>query len=643
MKKRLLPILLIPLVFSSTSVRTYAEEPDQKIVELCTISINDFYTQEGDSPAIVYQEQSGNQYFKLAYKDRNYSSFYFDSMECINDDGVYKFEADIRYNADLETDNISIDIFGESGAKSICLATSVEELNSIVEDSSSPGWKKITTYFILDDFYQKFYECFKFGYNTLGNKKNYIDIDNISIFKNEEMIFDTKLPDKDEKGSFESIEENYVFSEKGWHHNDTYYVHDRLENSIVSEKDEKKLKLYTSNKPETSITKSIDTSIGQEGWYQLSFKAKCGKDFKTDNLGYRLSYETESSKGKLVEESNINYSKINSKNYVEVSSIFYIEESISPTWVGLDLWVFTHNNKIKSENNYLLIDEVTISKKTTADVYSENLFEKGEITNIVKEQGQTYYDTKYGDVIASYPYCKEIISKDFLNKFNEGTKFLESSKEQDYWGTVDYDVAAEVVKVDEQKVVLLTYDGKQQAKTYSSLSYLLDLVELSTNKYYTLEFDYQLKNEDSDTITVSFIGIENKPDFEIDLLTAKVGNNYTKGYNKSVYIYEIIEKDDSWRTCRLVFRPDMEFKERVTALRFLINANYNTNNSLLLKDISLTEYSETPYLDEIPTPSNNNVKYLPIYIGVGVGVVVIGIVAVLIIKKRKERNYYEKN
>lgn len=629
MKNKLLPILLIPLVFSSNSVRTYAEEPDQKIVELCTISINDFYTQESDSPAVVYQEQNGNQYLKLAYKNSDYSSFYFDSKLCINDNGVYKIEADIRYNQNLKTDNISMDIFSEYGLINKTLATSVDELNQVVEDSSNPGWKKFTVHFIIDDFHQKFYECFKFGYNTLGNKQNYIDIDNISISKLE-TDFEQVLPDKDENGSFEQIEENYLFDKPGWHHNMTYYVEKKLENSIVKDEEQNKLKLYTSKTDHTDFTKSLDLSINEPGWYQLSFKAKGGKDFKTNNLGYRII----GSEGTILKDTNINYSKIGTKKYTEVTSIFRIEEAHNSSWVNLSLWLFTHNNKTKSEENYLLIDEIKISKKVSENKYSDNLFENGKIINFVSEQGQKFYDTKYGDVIKDYPYCKDIISKGFLEKYSEGTKFLENSKEQDYWGTLDYDVPAEIVKVNNQNAVLLSYDGMQQKKTYASFAYLLDLVEMSTKKYYALEFDYKLTNEDSDTVTVAFIGSENKPDFEIDLLTAQVGDNYTKGYNRNVYTYEIIEKEDNWKTCRLVFKPDMEFKERVTALRFLMNANYNVNNSLLLTNISLVEYSNIPYVSNEVAPKKDN--NLPIYIGIGVGVaVILGIVITVVVTKKR--------
>ena len=177
-KVKFLFIFFITLLFSPNMAVHAGEGEDKKVVEFCPISINDFYTQEGDSPASVYEEKNGNQYFKLSYKDGVNSTFYFDSTAIINRNGVYKFEADVRYNADLQTDSFFLTAFGEIGAIHKNIATSVEMLNKISEPSTQIGWRKITTYFTIDDYYQKFYECFKIGFDTKRNPNNYIDIDN---------------------------------------------------------------------------------------------------------------------------------------------------------------------------------------------------------------------------------------------------------------------------------------------------------------------------------------------------------------------------------------------------------------------------------------------------------------------------------
>ena len=65
--------------------------------------------------------------------------------------------------------------------------------------------------------------------------------------------------------------------------------------------------------------------------------------------------------------------------------------------------------------------------------------------------------------------------------------------------------------------------------------------------------------------------------------------------------------ESGWKHCQLVFKPDIEFKERVTALRFILNANYNEDNKLYLANIALTEYSDVEY----ENPGNNNINQTP--------------------------------
>lgn len=629
---KLANLFLIILTSFSVSTASVNEENnnDTKIVELSSLAINGFLSQEEDSAGVVYQQENGNQYIKLAYSTAQYSSFYFESVECIAQNGTYKFEADIRYSETLDTDNIFINIFGENGAINKTIAESKRELDAIVTPSSIEGWSKLTAYFTITDYYQKFYECLKFGYNTKENKTNYLDIDNIKISFNSSMEFNDANVDANRNGDFESFEANTLLNKEDWQCNDTYYIKDKLENSIIEENGNKVLKLYTSETNHTSITKGITPSITTGGWYQLSFKAKGGSKFKTDNIGYRMI----SSNGSVVKDTIIDYSKVNSKDWVELTSQFYIYPTSVAEWLNLSLWVFTNNDKRKSENNYLLIDDIKISSVKDDGEFGKNLFYNGEIKDFYASQGRVIHDVSRQYVFNNYPYRKEIISNDVLKQFEVNKKFGENSKEQNYWGTVSYDVPAEIVTEDNYHAVMLSYDGKQQTKTYSSLSYLLDLVEMSTQKYYFLEFDYKLVNEDSDIITISFIGSENKPDFEIDLVTAKVGYNQTKGYNRNVYSYEIKEKDDGWRSCCLIFKPDMEFKERVTALRFLINANFNENNKFFISNIALTEYSDVAY-------ENNNVSIKPktnkVYLLVAGGAILIALSVLVICLAKKKR------
>lgn len=638
MRIKLILILLIGLLFIPAK-SVSAQEEDKKIVELFTVSINGFYSQEGDSPAVVYEQKDGNQYLKLSYSSSLYSTFYFDSTEVINQNGVYKFEADIRYNSNLNTDNIFLYLFGEDSSLSKVIAKSASELEKYLSPIKGSEWKRLTYYFTVDDYYQSFYECFKFGFNTLNKKDNFIDIDNIAISIANEMTFNEE--NIAVNGDFENFVDGYQLNTNGWHNNDSLYVEDRLENSIVSEDGNKVLKLYTSNHNDTNITKGLKLDVAEEGWYKLSFKAKGGTSFKTDNIGFRI-YD---SNGLMVSDTAVNYNKISSRKWNTIETLFYVNNNSMPQWINLNLWVFTNNQTEANPDNYLLIDDVVINKNISGGEFGKNLFKAGEIVEFDARKGQKIHDITYDSMVVEYPYFKEIISKDALLQFETGKKFIETCKEQNYFGTIGYDVSAVMVDKDGYHSVLLTYDGKQLTKTFASFSYLLDLVEMSTKKYYVLEFDYLADVVDTDGINVSFIGNDNKDDFLIDLLNCQEGYNKTIGYNRNVYTYEIISGSNGWKHCRLVFRPDIEFKERVTALRFLLNANYNQDNKLFLANIALNEYSNTEYENEIvsgqtvePEVDNNS---LIIWIVVG-AVAVISVSTVVIVLKKKGGNRREK-
>lgn len=644
--KILIVIIISFLLLSPLSVS--AAEKEEEIVELSTVSINKFYSQDSDSPAVIYEE-SGNQYLKLKYKpdhrplystdnlDHSMCSFYFETIDAIYTDGTYKFEADLRYNEGLDTDNIFISLFNaKKGSLNKKIATNIYDLNMLTEEIDGSEWRHLIVYFTIDDFFDINYECFKFGYNTKENLNNFIDMDNLSISRCSNLEFLEENIDANNNGDLNlSVSKKYDLNSIGWHLNNTYYVDSCLENSIITEEENKVIKMYTSS-TSTNVTKALKVDFAKEGMYNLSFKAKAGKDFTTNNIGFRI-YD---SYGIYVGETKISYKDITKDEWVTINTPFYVNKDSKSEWFNLNLWVFTHNlDNNFSKNNYLLIDDIQINKANNCEL-TDNLFSKGDIVKFSRNLGRDVIDVDYELIESKYSYTKEIIGVEDLESFEVGTKFVENCKEQNYWGTLSYDVAAEVVNEDAKKSILLSYDGKQKTKTHSSLSYLLDFVEMSINKYYVLDFDYKLElnsNEldEIDVVSVCFIGADNESDYMIDLLNCKVGNNYTSGVNKDVFTYEIIENGDGWNHCRLIFKPNIDFKQRVTALRFLIDANFNEDNKFHISNISMLEHSDVEYVEYIPDanePKSNNKVILYVAIGlVGLSLITVG--GILIKKK----------
>lgn len=642
MKKTVAAIMLVVMFLLVPTTNMTVLANDEKVVELYALPINGFQSQGSDSPATVYEESNGNQYLRLSYKNSDYSTFYFDITKAIDQDGIYKFEADIRCNADLETNNVFMSIFSDNEALSQTIATNGKALNSMVSPIKNSNWKKLSVIFTIEDFYIKGYEFLKFGFNTMGLEKNYIDVDNISISRCSEMTFGTKNIDTGKNGDFQAFEDEYDFGAEGWHADETYYANaSAAENEIVSFGNNRVLKLFTSNGTSTSITKALNLNVAKPGWYKLSFKAKAGENFYTNNIGFRISDNTGT--GAHVGETNVSYSAINKDEWVTVETPFYVNSASSSPWLNLDLWVFTHNDDAEhqSDNNYLLIDDIQVVKKASGGDWSENLFEKGDISGFRESQGQKISNIVYGELVKKYPYVKHIIGIDTLDKFKTGKKFIANCAEEDWWGTMSNDISAEMVDIDGYHAALLTHDGKQVTKTFSSLSYVFNFVEFSTKKYYTLDFDYKLDIEDTDIIRVAFIGSANQDDYMMDLTKATPGVNYTKGVNKELYSYVIEEKEDGWCHLRLIFKPNIDFKSRVTTLRFLNQTNFNQNNKFYVANIELTEYSDTEYQ---AYELNNSVDAEPVAQDSVIGIIgIVGIVATLLVigalvigQKRKE-------
>lgn len=194
---------------------------------------------------------------------------------------------------------------------------------------------------------------------------------------------------------------------------------------------------------------------------------------------------------------------------------------------------------------------------------------------------------------------------------------------------------------------MLTYDGLNITKNYSSLTHLFNIHELQTTKRYLFEFDYRLEISTQEPTTiarVAFLGPNNLDDYMIDLLDKDPGTYATQGVNKHVYDYTIVANGDGWNHVRLTFTPDYDFKARVNSLRFLIDAKFDDNNKLFLSNIKIVEHSNVPYNAITPAIVVKDNKAV-VWISLTAGTLVIasaGVATPLILKKKKRRLLNEK-
>lgn len=479
------------------------------------------------------------------------------------------------------------------------------------------------------------------------------DPDNYLLIDDMYAIYNSDRNLINDAGDFESLEQNLP-SGTSWYYDDRLFMKTPNTKIIYEGIDNKVLKVYE-DAVSTNFTVKVNPNIYKTGWYEMKFKVKGGSEFYTNNIGYRLYGSTASftnaaiTGDQVVMQDNDYMSFVN--EWGEITTQFHINANEPAFYVGVNFWVFFHNDQAqyKSVNNYCLFDDIRIYEQNpVTGELGPNLIDENNsnIANFRVDQGVQNMGFLTLD---GYDYTQTIIDEKCLEQFNEGYSMAICSKYQNYWGTVSYDVPAKIVKEDGYHASMLTYDGLNITKTYSSMTYLFNEKELKTKKRYLFEFDYKLQvstTKPTNVARVAFTGAKNLDDFMIDLLDKTPGTYSTLGVNRYLYDYTISANDSGWNHVRLTFAPDYDFKMRVNSIRFLIDAKFDTNNKLFFSNIKLMEHSDVKYDDITPVvhvTDNNNLVWILVG-SIGGGVLLAGgaVAAIILIKKKKGRIQNEK-
>lgn len=648
MKRTISLLLCIVLLGSLCTVASgAAESGDDFVVELTDYAINGYYAFAQDNAADVYEDANG-QFFRMSYKGARYSCFYFSTEGLIDGNGTYKLEFDVRASEDLVTPNCFVALMREDLSQPCAwtVASSKQAIDRM--EGAENGFRKVTLEFRIDDYYTHFYKFLKIGYDCTENPSGYLDVDNIRLYKGTELVYDeTVNADDSLGGDFENFaalmpsDGDYRFTTSGWTADKTYYnLMGYTENAVVCEDGNHFLKLYASEKADTTITKNLSVGgLKEAGWYKLKIDLKGGADFYSDNIGFRL--QTADQKGYHAAEVNISPSSVKTDKWTTIEAEFYVAETSASAWINFDFWVFLHNNEAehKSEENYLQVDNIRFYKAQNTIEFGENLLPNGALEDFKASQGRREVPPL---TTQDYAYSRVLIAQDFLEKFTPGTKLTQSWESQNYFGTIDLDVPPVFGEVDGYYAMQFVHDGKSVVKTYASATYLLHLFDFTVNNCYKLSFDYKTEVADTDILRFAFVSNDNEDDFMLDLYEATVGENKTKGSNKDIYTYVVTDNGDGWRHVELIFRPNIGFKTRVNSMRFLLMTNYNEGNRLYVANFALTEYSDSPLSPLTAQPAADVVPqqqrdYTKIVLCVAVVAVVCaaGIAAICIGKRKK--------
>lgn len=644
MKHRVVSLILCALLlFSSvcTVAQSVSAQEADFVVELTDYSINGYYAFSSDNAADVYESARG-QFFRMSYKSAQYSSFYFSVEDLINGNGTYKLEFEARASDDLVTPNCFVGLMKEDLSQPCAwtVATSKQDIERM--ESTQDGFHKVTLEFRIEDYYTNFYKFLKIGYDCTDAPSGYLDVDNIRLYKGSELVYDeTDNVDDSAGGDFENFASlmqqsgSYGFTTAGWTSDGTYYnLAGYTENEVLCEDGNHYLKLYASEKPDTTITKKLSaTGLRGTGWYKLKIDLKGGSDFYSDNIGFRL--QSADQKGYHGAETGIVTSLVKKEEWTTVEVEFFVPNTSASAWINFDIWVFLRNNEDahKSQENYLLVDNIRFYKAQNEIEFGENLLTNGDVERFKSSQGRREVPLISTD---KYPYSRQLISEDFLSSYAPSTKLTATWANQNYLGTIDLDVPPVFGEVDGYYAMELVHDGKSVVKTYASVTYMFHLFDFTVKNCYKLSFNYKVQTEDTDIVRFAFVSNDNEDDFMIDLYDAQDGENKTKGVNKNIYTYTVTDNGDGWKHVELVFQPDVGFKTRVNSMRFLLMTNYNENNRFYIADVSLWEYSDSE-LKPLVSPSQpddvqsqeKSTTWIPIVCGIAAAAACAAIVVIL--------------
>ena len=235
--------------------------------------------------------------------------------------------------------------------------------NKTIIDLSSVNveeWTKVTSEYTFDVDQTGEFANLDIDYRVEFANENYVLIDNFKIINT---ATDTNVDLGN--GDFEmfKISTDGLLTSTGWKQDangDVIFVGDKFENELVNENGNTAVKMYTSNTADTSLTFAANRTIATIGLYSISIKVKLGSAATmVDNIGFRFSSPTPIGTEEMVFP---NLETLSSEEWVTLECVFGVGQDFNVDWLNIDLWVFTHNDVIASQDNYVLIDNIAISR-----------------------------------------------------------------------------------------------------------------------------------------------------------------------------------------------------------------------------------------------------------------------------------------
>lgn len=290
---------------------------------------------------------------------------------------------------------------------------------STADAYADPGnWVTVTKEYTVPFDYAGYCANLDIKYTGVnGDYDDYVLIDNIQII-------DTSTGenvDTNEYSDFEGINADFdgSITASGWYADDMgrniFYVNNSaLENEIVVEDGgNKSFKFYTSTGASTTADFTGNPEIAKAGKYKLSARVKLGPDAtNVDNIGFRFYVQ-----GGTLGTGDITFSgldKLSSEEWVTLEAYYEVPETVSTNYVNINIWAFTHNDEIKSADNYVLIDDIEVCNGAfdgrEMPVYSsmiESVYDQGVMTGVLAPK-DTLANFGVGGTDLGIPYYDDV-------------------------------------------------------------------------------------------------------------------------------------------------------------------------------------------------------------------------------------------
>ena len=269
--------------------------------------------------------------------------------------GTYLFEFDIYLGNGVDGE-LSFNIF--NGVDWLFSEDKIVDLTQL----SYEEWAKVSVEFELTSDRLGDFANLDLKYiATTVAMDNYILVDNFKIID----TITNENVDVETNNGFDLFMDTVdkSLSSPGWKVDslgrDVIYVGDKLENKLVLDGGNTVVKAYTSNSDHSTLTFAANKDIANAGIYRLTVKVKLGSDaVVVNNIGFRLTANNPLGTGDMVFDG---LDSLSSEEWVTLEITFGVGHNVNVDFVNLDFWFFTHNDLVQSSNNYILIDDLTIS------------------------------------------------------------------------------------------------------------------------------------------------------------------------------------------------------------------------------------------------------------------------------------------